>query len=181
MKQDLVLAIDNGTQSVRALLFNLHGHLVHKAQIKLDSYTHARPGWMEHDPDGFWTAVCRACQELWLKSAIEPQQVRALVVTTQRGTVINLDKSGRPLRSAIIWADQRRAEGHRQQGHARIEATVIVQVDEAHPRRHDHGNRQQKDDRSRGPTAPQHGAYPRWRIKQARCHGRHPVETREHR
>lgn len=110
MKQDLVLAIDNGTQSVRALLFNLHGHLVHKAQIKLDSYTHARSGWMEHDPDGFWTAVCRACQELWLKSAIEPQQVRALVVTTQRGTVINLDKSGRPLRPAIIWADQRRAE-----------------------------------------------------------------------
>lgn len=110
MHNEYLLAIDNGTQSVRALLFDLRGHLIDKAQVKLDSYQHARPGWMEHDPEQFWRSLCAACQQLWSIATVRPQQVSGVIVTTQRGTVINLDKQGRPLRPAIIWADQRRAE-----------------------------------------------------------------------
>jgi sugar (pentulose or hexulose) kinase len=109
LNDDYILAIDNGTQSVRALLFDARGHLAAKAQIKL-AYQHPRPGWMECDPEQFWRSLCAACRQLWATSGISPRQVRGLVVTTQRATVINLDRSGQPLRPAIIWADQRRAE-----------------------------------------------------------------------
>lgn len=109
MNDEVLLTIDNGTQSVRALLFDLRGKLLDKAQVKLDNYQHAQPGWMEHDPEAFWQAVCAACRQLWATTKVKPAQVRGLVITTQRGTVINLDQHGQPLRPAIIWADQRRA------------------------------------------------------------------------
>jgi len=110
MTDGYLLAIDNGTQSVRALLFDLRGHLVDKAQVRLDTYRHPQPGWMEEDPEQFWRALCTACRQLWSATRVRPDEVRGVVVTTQRGTVINLDTHGRPLRPAIVWADQRRAE-----------------------------------------------------------------------
>ena len=65
LPDDLLLAIDCGTQSVRALLFDPRGRLVAKSQVALDDYVVARPGWMEHDADGFWSAAALACQKLW--------------------------------------------------------------------------------------------------------------------
>ncbi len=109
MIDDLVLAIDNGTQSVRALVFDLRGNLVAKSQVKLDNYQSPHPRWMELDPEEFWRAMCKACRQLWDLGTVNPQRIRGLVVTTQRATVINLDREGRALRPAIIWADQRRA------------------------------------------------------------------------
>jgi sugar (pentulose or hexulose) kinase len=108
MFRDLILAIDNGTQSVRALAFDLKGGLVGKASVKLDGYTSPHSGWMEHDVEGFWQAVCAACQGLWGQGVVAPDRIAGLVITTQRATVINLDVDGQPLRPAIIWADQRR-------------------------------------------------------------------------
>ena len=108
--EDIILTIDNGTQSVRALAFNAKGELRDKAQIKLTNYTTPEPGWMEHDVDGFWQSVCDVCQMLWKQNRVSPKQVSGVVVTTQRGTVINLDKNGTPLRPAIIWPDKRRAD-----------------------------------------------------------------------
>ncbi len=110
MTEDLILAIDNGTQSIRALAFNRHGALVDKAQVALDDYTHPHPGWMEHDAEAFYTALCRVCQQLWRQNRVKPEQIKAVVPTTQRATVINLDSNGTPLRPAIIWPDQRLAE-----------------------------------------------------------------------
>lgn len=110
MSDDIILTIDNGTQSVRALAFSSSGLLLDKSQVKLDGYTSPESGWMEHDVDGFWTAICEACQVLWSQGNVTPEQVRGLVVTTQRATVINLDVDGKPLRPAIIWPDKRRAK-----------------------------------------------------------------------
>jgi sugar (pentulose or hexulose) kinase len=110
MTDDVILAIDNGTQSVRALAFDCHGTLLDKSQVKLTDYTIPQTNWMEHDVDGFWSAVCKACKNLWDQGAVRPDQVRGLVVTTQRATVINLDAAGKPLRPAIIWPDKRQAE-----------------------------------------------------------------------
>lgn len=110
MSATYLLAIDNGTQSVRAILFDVHGNIVAKSQVHLEAYFSAQPGWAEHDADGYWQAVCTACQRLWVQSSAGPEHVAAVSVTTQRGTVVNLDAQGQPLRPAITWLDQRRTE-----------------------------------------------------------------------
>jgi sugar (pentulose or hexulose) kinase len=110
MSNDYLLAIDNGTQSIRALIFDLHGHLVDKAQVDITSYQSPQPGWMENDPEEFWAALGMACQRLWANTRIPKSSIRGVVITTQRGTTINLDSHGLPLRPAIVWLDQRRAD-----------------------------------------------------------------------
>lgn len=110
MSDDLILAIDNGTQSIRALLFDLQGNLVAKSQVQLDAYFSAQPGWAEHDVEEYWQALCYACQGLWTQSGVRREAVKGVAVTTQRATMINLDKQGKPLRPAIVWLDQRRTD-----------------------------------------------------------------------
>ncbi len=105
-----LLAIDHGTQSVRALLFDPRGGLLAKSRVPL-SYTGEEHGLGEQDPEVFWQAVCRACQELWQQPGVERSSIAAAALTTQRSTVINLDAQGRPLRPAILWFDERRTEG----------------------------------------------------------------------
>jgi len=110
MNNDYLLAIDNGTQSVRALIFDLQGHLVDKAQVDITSYQSPQPGWVENDPEEFWHAMCQACQRLWANTRVPKSSIRGVVITTQRATVINLDRQGQALRPAIVWLDQRRAD-----------------------------------------------------------------------
>jgi sugar (pentulose or hexulose) kinase len=110
VSNDYLLAIDNGTQSVRALLFDLNGHLVAKAQVPLQAYFSDHPGWAEHHAEEYWQAVCLACQRLWTQTQAPRSAVKGVAVTTQRGTMINLDKHGKPLRPAIVWLDQRKAQ-----------------------------------------------------------------------
>ena len=107
-ESSLILAIDFGTQSVRALAYTQSGECRAKHQLPIDQYQHPEPGWTEHDVEGFWTLLTASCQGLWGKG-VDPSEIAAVVVTTQRATVINLDEMGRPLRPAIIWTDQRRA------------------------------------------------------------------------
>ncbi|RMJ06385.1 Xylulose kinase [Marinobacter litoralis] len=106
----LILAIDNGTQSVRALLFDKRGNLVGKGKQEIEPYFSDQPGWAEQHPEYFWENLGLACDALWRSTEAKPEQVRGVTVTTQRGTVINLDKNGNPLRPAIIWLDQRHAK-----------------------------------------------------------------------
>lgn len=119
-QKDLILAIDQGTQSARALLFDPRGQLVAKARIPIEPYFSTQPGWAEQHPQVFWEAVCQACQKLWQapdelregeQLANLRQRVAAVALTTQRATVINLDQNGQPLRPAMLWLDQRRTEG----------------------------------------------------------------------
>jgi sugar (pentulose or hexulose) kinase len=107
--QQTILAIDNGTQSVRAILFDLNGNIVAKSQVHLEAYFSEQPGWAEHDAEGYWDAVCAACQHLWTQPGADKASVQGVAITTQRGTVVNVDKDGKPLRPAITWLDQRRA------------------------------------------------------------------------
>ena len=65
MAGDQILAIDNGTQSVRALLFDLRGNLLAKCRVPIEPYVSQSPGLAEQDPEVFWQAVCQACQGLW--------------------------------------------------------------------------------------------------------------------
>ena len=111
MYAENILAIDNGTQSVRAIVFDPRGNLLAKQQVFLPPYSSPVPGWIEQDPIVFWNAVCEACQGLWSQGIVSKESIVAVALTTQRATVINLDKEGNPLRPAILWMDQRRAEG----------------------------------------------------------------------
>ena len=117
MARDLLLAIDSGTQSVRALAFDLRGNLVARARVVLEPYVSPQPGWAENDPDYYWRSLCQACQRLWRDAAGADatanlrERIAAVALTTQRGTVVNVDAAGRPLRPAILWLDQRRTSG----------------------------------------------------------------------
>jgi sugar (pentulose or hexulose) kinase len=110
MSEPTILSIDNGTQSVRALLFDLQGNIVAKAQVHLEAYFSEHPGWAEHDPEDYWQAVCTACQRLWAEYPAGRVSVKGVAITTQRGTMINLGVDGMPLRPAITWLDQRRTD-----------------------------------------------------------------------
>jgi sugar (pentulose or hexulose) kinase len=105
-----LLAIDHGTQSVRALVFDPRGNLLHKSRVPIEPYYSTAPGLAEQDPEVFWNAVCQACQGLWAQGG-DKTSLAAVSLTTQRSTVLNLDKNGKPLRPAIVWLDQRRTEG----------------------------------------------------------------------
>ncbi len=116
--KDLILAIDNGTQSVRALLFDPEGTLLAKSRVPIDPpYTSSAPGIAEQDPQVFWQALCQACQNLWANlekgqnPGLSKMRIAGVALTTQRSTLINLDRQGQPLRPAIVWLDQRRTEG----------------------------------------------------------------------
>ncbi len=109
--EGVILAIDNGTQSVRALIFDYKGNLLAKSKIALNAYRSDNPGWAEQDADYFWHELGQACQQLWLQPYVIDNKLRnkinAVTLTTQRGTVINLDRYGEVLRPAILWLDQR--------------------------------------------------------------------------
>jgi sugar (pentulose or hexulose) kinase len=109
--KDLILAIDNGTQSLKALVFDLQGNLVGSKQVVFQPYYSERPGWAEQDPEVFWQALCTACRHLWKQEMADPERIAGVALTTQRGTVINVDRDGKPLRPAILWLDQRKTRG----------------------------------------------------------------------
>jgi sugar (pentulose or hexulose) kinase len=111
MSRENLLAIDVGTQSTRALLFDLRGNLIAKSQIPIVPYYSTSPGLAEQDADVFWNALCDACQKLWKMPGVDKESIAGVALTSQRSTLINVDKNGQPLRPAIQWLDQRRTPG----------------------------------------------------------------------
>ena len=109
MNKKYILSIDNGTQSVRALLFDLQGELVAKGKVEIEPYFSKHPGWAEQDPELYWDSLAVACQQMWASTDITSEEVMGVGITTQRGTVLNVDTNGNPLRPAITWLDQRQA------------------------------------------------------------------------
>jgi len=109
--KDLVLAIDNGTQSLKALLFDLKGQLLGRQVVEFTPYFSKHPGWAEQDPEVFWKSLCTACRELWRRQPALRERVAGVALTTQRSTVVNVDRRGNPLRPAILWLDQRKTYG----------------------------------------------------------------------
>lgn len=104
-----LLAIDCGTQSLRALLFDRKGHLLDKVKLEYEPYTSPHPGWAEQDADLYWRSLCEACQALKARSPEAFARIQGLGLTTQRDTIVFVDGTGRPLRPAILWLDTRKA------------------------------------------------------------------------
>ncbi|MBT7695900.1 MAG: carbohydrate kinase [Desulfobacterales bacterium] len=109
--KDLILSIDNGTQSLKSMIFDLEGQILAKEQFFFNPYVSKNPGWAEQDPETFWAALCQTCNRIWEKGDIDKDRIAGVAVTTQRGTVINVDHNGKPLRPAILWLDQRKTYG----------------------------------------------------------------------
>ena len=89
--KDHILAIDYGTQSVRALIFDLRGNMVCKARVPVEPYFSDKPGLAEQHPDYFWDNLCAACQQLWQESPVPKEALAGAALTTQRATMVNVD------------------------------------------------------------------------------------------
>src|SRR5271169_6393526 len=101
-----VLAIDQGTTSTRAILFDRAGRARSSAQIAL-TQLHPKPGWVEHDPEEIWRSVVSTCREA-ITAADGP--IAAVGIANQRETVVLWERAtGRPVHNAIVWQDRRTA------------------------------------------------------------------------
>ncbi len=110
MENKTILAIDCGTQSLRAILFSQKGQLLSKAKTEYAPYYSQNPGWAEQDPELYWKSLVTACQKLKKKTPGLFRSIAGVGVTTQRASMVNVDKDGIPLRPAIIWMDQRKSK-----------------------------------------------------------------------
>lgn len=102
-----VLAIDIGTQSLRAIVFDKEGQTLAHEQIKFTPYYASKPGYAEQDPNLYYRCLCEATHKLVATAPVIMAAIEAITVTTQRDCAICVDSEGEPLRDAIIWADQR--------------------------------------------------------------------------
>ena len=107
MNRNNILAIDNGTQSVRALLFSPDGDMLAKVRVIYEPYFAEQPGWAEQHAELFWEKVCEACKRLIALPEVDADSIAGVTLTTQRSTLINLDENMQPLRPAMHWLDQR--------------------------------------------------------------------------
>ncbi|MFP5465081.1 MAG: glycerol kinase GlpK [Gammaproteobacteria bacterium] len=104
-----LLALDQGTTSSRAALFDTQGGLVAIAQEEFTQH-YPRPGWVEHDPELIWQSQLDTAREVLAKADVRADQVLALGIANQRETVVLWERAtGRPVANAIVWQDRRTA------------------------------------------------------------------------
>lgn len=108
-----LLAIDQGTTSTRAIVFDAAGRPAATAQRELPQIF-PRPGWVEHDPEQIWEATLAVCGEVVAACRDAGKTIAAAGITNQRETTVLWDRAtGRPLHNAIVWQDRRTAESCR--------------------------------------------------------------------
>ena len=104
-----IAALDQGTTSSRAILFNRAGEIVSRAQHPFRQI-YPQPGWVEHDPLEIWATEKRALAEAVGAAHIDPKRIAALGITNQRETTILWDRAtGAPVCNAIVWQCRRTA------------------------------------------------------------------------
>jgi xylulokinase len=104
--EPLLLGIDAGTSSVKAVLLDLSGKLCAISTVEYPLH-HLQPGWVEQEPEDWWQATCKAIRESLAKVEHGPERVLGMAVSSQAPTLLPLDIAGRPLRPAMIWMDRR--------------------------------------------------------------------------
>jgi glycerol kinase len=105
----LVLALDQGTTSSRAILFDHSGSVRGTAQREFEQHF-PQPGWVEHDADEIWTTQIGVVNELLAREHVAPADIAAVGVTNQRETTVVWNRdTGRPIYHAIVWQDRRTA------------------------------------------------------------------------
>ena len=103
MMEKYLLAIDEGTTSTRAILFDKNGHNIATCQKEFTQYF-PQPGWVEHDANEIWKAVQQTIVGVTIKKGIKLEQIAAIGITNQRETTVLWDKkTGEPIYHAIVW------------------------------------------------------------------------------
>jgi len=106
----LILAIDQGTTSSRAIVFDSKLKPVAVGQQEFRQY-YPKSGWVEHDPEEIWSTVIGTCKSALRKAKAKPQAIAAIGITNQRETVVIWNRrTGKPIHKAIVWQDRRTAE-----------------------------------------------------------------------
>ncbi|QDQ25394.1 glycerol kinase GlpK [Chitinimonas arctica] len=119
-----ILALDQGTTSSRAIVFDEHGLPVASAQQEFPQHF-PQPGWVEHDPLDLWQSQLATARQALERAGIEARQLAAIGITNQRETTVLWDRaSGKPLANAIVWQDRRTAEHCKRLADAGHEAMV---------------------------------------------------------
>ncbi|MCL7463495.1 glycerol kinase GlpK [Phaeovulum sp. NW3] len=128
-----ILAVDQGTTSSRAILFDADLGIVAVAQEEFRQI-YPQPGWVEHDPADLWSSVAGTARAVIAKAGVQARDIAAIGITNQRETTILWDRAtGQPLHNAIVWQDRRTAaicEALRDAGHeAKITARTGLLCD----------------------------------------------------
>ncbi len=117
---DYIMAIDQGTMSTQAIIFDKEGHLRWSAEKEIEQY-HPEPGWVEHNANDIWIKTLQVVAEVLIESGLNPREIDSVGITNQRETAVVWDKeTGLPIYNAIVWqseqtteiADQLVADGH---------------------------------------------------------------------
>lgn len=124
----LVLALDQGTTSSRAILFDKSGQIRATASREFPQH-YPRPGWVEHDPADIWSSQEATVAEVMARSGANPDDVAAIGITNQRETTLVWDrKTGKPVHPAIVWQDRRTADRCRQLRDEGVAAEVTART-----------------------------------------------------
>ena len=110
MSKRYILALDQGTTSSRAILFDKKGNIISLSQKEFTQiYPH--PGWIEHNPEEIWETQIEAAKEAIQKVGLSPSDIASIGITNQRETTVLWDKNtGRPVYNAIVWQCRRTAD-----------------------------------------------------------------------
>lgn len=101
--EKFILALDQGTTSSRAILFNKNGEVVYQSQAEFKQYF-PKPGWVEHSPEEIWGSILSVIASCLSESGVKASQVAGIGITNQRETVVVWDKqTGKPVYHAICW------------------------------------------------------------------------------
>jgi glycerol kinase len=110
MQDQYVLALDQGTTSSRAMLFDRRGNVVATAQKEFQQI-YPQPGWVEHDPREIWSTQAGVAAEAVTRAGMNGTSIAAIGITNQRETTIVWDReTGQPVYNAIVWQDRRTAD-----------------------------------------------------------------------
>lgn len=108
--EQYILALDQGTTSTRAILFNKQGEIVHLAQREFPQYF-PKPGWVEHNPNEIWGSTLAVIASCLSESGVKPGQVAGIGITNQRETTIIWEKeTGNHIYNAVVWQSRQTAD-----------------------------------------------------------------------
>jgi len=109
MADKYILALDQGTTSSRAIIFDHSGHIVTQTNQEFEQI-YPKPGWVEHNPEDIWSSQINVARKVLQDKNLTAADIAAIGITNQRETTVVWDKStGRPIHNAIVWQDRRTA------------------------------------------------------------------------
>ncbi|WP_286028412.1 glycerol kinase GlpK, partial [Ligilactobacillus agilis] len=110
MSDKYIMAIDEGTTSTRAIIFDKKGNKIAEGQKEFRQYF-PQPGWVEHDANEIWNSVLSTLANSFISSGIQPKQIAGIGITNQRETTIIWDKeTGLPIYNAIVWQSRQTSD-----------------------------------------------------------------------